>query len=257
MNRKIGSTKEKEGFLSFIYFLFQVLVFVFIIRSFLFQPFVIPSGSMRPSLLVGDYIFVSKYAYGYSRYSFPLSLDLFSGRIFAKEPSRGDVVVFRFPKDTQIDYIKRLVGLPGDRIQMRGGVLYINDKPVERTLIGKVDNPDITEVSRPVDVYQETLPNGVSYNTLDLGYFPMVDDTRVFEVPPGYYFMMGDNRDNSNDSRLDVGYVPRENLVGRANLIFFSMSNGAQAWELWRWPFDIRWSRLFTFVQTIHPLSYE
>ena len=159
--------------------------------------------------------------------------------------------MFRLPSNPNVDYIKRVVGLPGDRIQVRQGVLYINDQAVQRNFVGQIDNSDVTEVSRPVDVYRETLPNGVTYNTLDLGYFPQVDDTKVFEVPQGYYFMMGDNRDNSDDSRLNVGYVPAENLIGRANLIFFSIGNGSSAWQLWRWPFDIRWGRLFSFVQTI------
>lgn len=243
--------KKKGGAIEFFSVVIQALILAMVIRTFLFQPFTIPSGSMRPTLLVGDYLFVSKYAYGYSKYSFPFSPNLFSGRIFSSEPKRGDVLVFRLPSNTNIDYIKRLVGLPGDKIQVRQGVLYINDQAVPRNLVGQINNADVTEVARPVDVYQETMPNGVTYNTLDLGYYPQVDDTKVFEVPEGYYFMMGDNRDNSDDSRLNVGYVPAENLIGRANLIFFSIGNGSSAWQIWRWPFDIRWNRLFSFVQSI------
>ncbi|RCS23230.1 signal peptidase I [Phyllobacterium salinisoli] len=226
----------------------QALVLALIIRTLLFQPFSIPSGSMRPTLLEGDYLFVSKFSYGYSHFSLPFSPDLFSGRIWASEPKRGDIVVFKLPSDTSVDYIKRVVGLPGDRIQMRQGVLYINDVPVKREKIGEIDNPDITEQNRPVDVYRETLPNGVSYDTLELSPNSIGDDTRVFEVPAGHYFMMGDNRDNSLDSRFTVGYVPFENLVGRANLIFFSIAGGASPLELWRWPADIRLNRLFTSV---------
>ncbi|MCZ2328532.1 signal peptidase I [Bartonella sp. F02] len=249
---KIQKKQKQGGIFELFSVLFQALFLAAIVRTLFFQPFSIPSGSMRPTLLVGDYLFVAKYAYGYSRFSMPFSPPLFSGRIWASQPKRGDVVVFRLPSNPDIDYIKRVVGLPGDRIQMRQSVLYINDEAVSRRLMGKIDNPDVTEVNYPVDVYRETLSNGVSYNTLDLEFLPRVDETKVFEVPEGYYFMMGDNRDNSDDSRLNVGYVPEENLVGRANLIFFSISNGSSAWQFWRWPFDIRWTRLFSFVDTIH-----
>ncbi|ALE04000.1 signal peptidase I [Bartonella ancashensis] len=247
--------KGKGGILEFISVLIQAFFWAALIRTFLFQPFTIPSGSMRPTLLVGDYLFVSKYSYGYSRFSFPFSLPLFKGRVWASQPERGDVLVFRLPSNTDIDYIKRVVGLPGDRIQMRQGVLYVNDKAVLRQFIGQISDPDITELDRPVDVYRETMPNGIRYDTLSLGYFPQVDNTRVFEVPPGHYFMIGDNRHNSDDSRLSVGYVPEENLVGRANLIFFSISNGSYAWQIWRWPFDVRWKRLLSFIHTVHDFS--
>ncbi|KXF78032.1 S26 family signal peptidase [Paramesorhizobium deserti] len=232
----------------------QALILALIIRTFLFQPFSIPSGSMRPTLLEGDYLFVSKFSYGYSHFSLPFSPDLFSGRIWSSEPKRGDIVVFKLPSDTSVDYIKRVVGLPGDRIQMRQGVLYINDVPVKREKIGEINNPDITEQNRPVDVYRETLPDGVSYDTLDLSPNSIGDDTRVFEVPAGHYFMMGDNRDNSLDSRFTVGYVPFENLVGRANIIFFSIAGGASPLELWRWPADIRLNRLLMSVNAEPPL---
>nr|CBI79076.1 Signal peptidase I [Bartonella sp. AR 15-3] len=222
-----------------------------VIRTLFFQPFTIPSGSMRPTLLVGDYLFVSKYAYGYSRFSIPFSPPIFSGRIWASQPKRGDVLVFRLPSNPDIDYIKRVIGLPGDRVQVRQSVIYINGEAVQRQFMGKIDDPDVTEVSRPVDVYRETMSNGVSYDTLNLGFIPPVDDTKVFEVPPGHYFVMGDNRDNSDDSRLSVGYVPDENLIGRANLIFFSISNGSSAWQIWRWPFDVRWDRLFSFIDAM------
>lgn len=162
------SRKNSGGLGETISVIVQALLLALVIRTFFFQPFSIPSGSMRPTLLEGDYLFVTKWAYGYSRHSLPLSPPLFSGRIWGSSPERGDVVVFKFPPDPSLDYIKRVVGLPGDRIQMRDGELYINDQAVPRERIGQINNPDITEVSRPVDVYRETLPNGVSYETLDL-----------------------------------------------------------------------------------------
>jgi len=219
-----------------------------VIRTFLFQPFSIPSGSMRPTLLEGDYLFVTKWAYGYSRYSLPFSPPLFSGRIWGGEPEPGDIVVFKYPPDPSLDYIKRVIGLPGDHIQMREGQLYINGTAVPREKIGQIDNVDITELARPVDIYRETLPNGVSYETLDLSPNSVGDNTREFVVPEGHYFMMGDNRDNSTDSRFSVGYVPAENLVGRANIIFFSIAGGASPLEIWRWPSEIRLSRMFSWV---------
>jgi len=226
----------------------QALLLALVIRTLLFQPFSIPSGSMRPTLLEGDYLFVTKWAYGYSHYSLPFSPDIFSGRIWGAEPKRGDVVVFKFPPNPSVDYIKRVVGLPGDRIQMKGGQLFINGVGVPREKVGQIDNPDITEVDRPVDVYREKLPNGVTYDTLDLTSNSIGDDTREFVVPAGHYFMMGDNRDNSSDSRFTVGFVPFENLVGRANIIFFSIADEASPLEIWKWPSSLRLARLFHFV---------
>ncbi|WP_378943563.1 signal peptidase I [Mesorhizobium sp. ANAO-SY3R2] len=240
--------KKSGGLGETVSVIVQALLLALVIRTFLFQPFSIPSGSMRPTLLEGDYLFVTKWAYGFSRYSLPLSPNLFSGRIFGSDPERGDVVVFKFPPNPSLDYIKRVVGLPGDRIQMKEGVLYINGTAVPREKVGQIDNPDITEVNRPVDVYRETLPNGVSYETLDLTPNSIGDDTREFVVPEGHFFMMGDNRDNSTDSRFNVGYVPAENLVGRANIIFFSIANGASPLEIWKWPSDMRASRLLNSV---------
>ena len=217
------------------------------IRTVAFEPFNIPSGSMIPTLLVGDYLFVSKYSYGYSRFSMPLSPDLFSGRIFGSVPKRGDVVVFKFPHDTSIDYIKRVIGLPGDRIQVKGGQLYINGTLAPRKKIG--DYVESDEGRRTVATeYTETLPNGVQHPILkeiDAGY---MNDTPEFQVPADHVFVMGDNRDNSSDSRImdrtGVGYVPLENLVGRAEFIFFSVDGRAPFWQVWEWPFEIRWSRL-------------
>jgi len=242
------SQKKSGGLGETVSVVIQALLLALVIRTFLFQPFSIPSGSMRPTLLEGDYLFVTKWAYGYSRYSFPFSPPLFSGRIWGSGPERGDVVVFKFPPDPSLDYIKRVIGLPGDRIQMRDGQLFINGEAVPREKVGQIDNPDITELPRPVDVYRETLPNGVSYDTLDISPNSIGDNTREFVVPEGHYFMMGDNRDNSTDSRFSVGFVPQDHLVGRANIIFFSISGGASPLEIWRWPTEIRPSRIFSWV---------
>ncbi len=241
-------SKKSGGLGETVSVIVQALLLALVIRTLLFQPFSIPSGSMRPTLLEGDYLFVTKWAYGYSRHSLPFSPDVFSGRIWSSEPERGDVVVFKFPPDPSLDYIKRVIGLPGDTIQMREGVLHINGTPVERELVEELEDEDVTEMARPVEVWRETLPNGVSYDTLDLTPNSIGDNTREFQVPEGHYFMMGDNRDNSTDSRFSVGYVPHENLVGRANIIFFSVAGGASPLEIWRWPTEMRVSRIFDWV---------
>jgi signal peptidase I len=244
------AAKRKEGFGETIRVVVQALLIALVIRTVLFQPFNIPSGSMKGTLLVGDYLFVSQFSYGYSHYSLPLSLPLFSGRIFASPPERGDVVVFRLPKDDTTDYIKRVIGLPGDRIQMIDGRLHINGVAVRRERASDfIDDEDGT--SERVRRWRETLPNGVSYETLDLQENGFLDNTEEYVVPSGHYFMMGDNRDNSADSRVlsAVGYVPFENLIGKAQVIFFSIGDGEPAWHLWSWPFSVRWSRLFTLVR--------
>ncbi|MER9024049.1 signal peptidase I [Mesorhizobium sp. M0815] len=242
-------TQKKSGGLGeTVSVIVQALLLALVIRTLLFQPFSIPSGSMRPTLLEGDYLFVTKWSYGFSRYSLPFGPNIFSGRIWGSEPKRGDVVVFKFPPDPSVDYIKRVVGLPGDKIQVKDGQLFINDVAVPRVKVGQIDNHDITEENGPIDVYRETLPNGVTYDTLDLTQASIGDNTKEFKVPPGHYFMMGDNRDNSSDSRFTVGFVPEENLVGRANLIFFSIGGSASPLEIWKWPSQMRASRLFHFV---------
>jgi len=228
-------------------------------RSFAFEPFHIPSGSMKSTLLVGDYLFVSKYAYGYSRYSFPFGLPLFEGRVFEHEhPKRGDIVVFREPADTRIDFIKRVIGLPGDSIQVKDGLLYINGEPVQRQHIDDFTDDENKNNVRTIAQFKETLPGGKTITILKQyphlmmpldSFDPIytVDDTPVFVVPAGHYFMMGDNRDNSHDSRFpDLRYVPEENIVGRAEIIFFS-TNGMAHWDNpASWFEAMRFDRFFT-----------
>ncbi|MDX3927354.1 MAG: signal peptidase I [Shinella sp.] len=241
--------KAHSGLWENVKVIIQALLLAVVIRTVLFQPFTIPSGSMMPTLLVGDYLFVNKFSYGYSKYSLPFSPNLFSGRIFASEPERGDIVVFRFPPNPDIDYIKRLVGLPGDRIQVRDSVLYVNDVPVPRAPDGYFRSDDKYDTGENVPVFRETMDNGVTYDTLDTRVGTIGDNTREFIVPEGHYFMMGDNRDNSADSRFDVGFVPAENLIGRASLIFFSLGNDTAFREIWKWPMNLRWDRLFKVVE--------
>jgi signal peptidase I len=197
-------------------------------RTFLFQPFNTPSHSMSPTLQQGDHFFVSKYAYGYSHFSLPFSPPLFSGRIFGSEPARGDVVVFRLPKDTSTDYVKRVVGLPGDRIQIKQGLLTINGTPVQRERLADFIGGDScgSDPAAKVKRWRETLPNGASHETLDCVDNGFYDNTNVYTVPAGHFFVIGDNRDNSTDSRVlsQVGYIPLENIIGRAGLIFFSLA---------------------------------
>jgi signal peptidase I len=327
------------------------LLIALVLRILLFQPFTIPSASMEPTLLEGDYIIVSKYSYGYSRHSIPFSPPIFHGRIFERTPKRGDIIVFKLPRDGHTDYIKRLIGLPGDRIQVKGGVLFINGKQLPRRPLGPVaidagygfirqamqfeetmpngrhyttfdfgpdgdldntgvfivpqdhyffmgDNRDnstdyikrliglpgdeitvrqgvlfingkeiprkrigdfVTQEDagppRPIPAYQETLPNGVKYTVLDSEENGPFDNVGPYKVPEGKYFMMGDNRDNSTDSRASwgVGYVPFDNLIGRAEIIFFSAAvdepGAFRWWSPWTWPFDIRWNRFFKLVR--------
>ncbi|RZI45286.1 signal peptidase I [Candidatus Finniella inopinata] len=222
-----------------------------IIRTFIYQPFNIPSGSMIPTLLIGDYLFVNKFCYGYSRHSLPFGVKLFSGRLMHNEPLRGDVVVFFNPKHDNLDYIKRLVGLPGDRIQAIKGVLHINGSAVKLEQIEDYHTVNDKGQLEVIPQYIETLPNGVKHPILKK--FPFgqgrLDNTEEFTVPEGHYFMMGDNRDNSQDSRVPnaVGYVPAENIIGRAEVLFFSTE--AKWYAPLDWPFGLRYNRLAQLIR--------
>ncbi len=244
-------TQEKGGMRETIRVIIHALILALLVRIFLFQPFNIPSGSMIPTLLIGDYLFVSKYSYGYSRYSFPFGPNLFDGRVWAGEPTRGDVVVFKLPRDNETDYIKRVIGLPGDEIQMIDGVLHINGKAVKKEKAADFVPQHADGPGRAMTRYIETLPNGVSYPVLDLVRSSIGDNTEIYKVPEDHFFMMGDNRDNSTDSRFlsEVGYVPYENLLGKAQIIFFSIDDDARFWQLWKWPTEVRWSRIFQMVR--------
>ena len=201
----------------------------YLFRTFVYQPFNIPSGSMIPTLVVGDYVLAAKYAYGYSRFSFPYAPSFISGRFRAADPAYGDIVVFALPKDTSTVYVKRVVGLPGDRIQMRDGQLFLNDKPVARVALKEISAGSVCggEVGAKVKRWRETMPNGVSYITYDCVDNGYVDNTQVYTVPSGHFFAMGDNRDNSTDSRFmsQMGYIPLDNLVGKVTRIFWSLDS--------------------------------
>ncbi|MDA9500983.1 signal peptidase I [Bradyrhizobium sp. CCBAU 11357] len=205
---------------------------VILFRFVLYQPFNIPSGSMTPTLMVGDYVFAAKYAYGYGRYSLPFAPSWISGRILAADPEYGDIVVFRTAKDSSVDYVKRVVGLPGDRIQMRQGHLVLNGRPVTRVALEATPAGAACGVDDGATVkrYRETLPSGASYVTYDCADDGTLDNTNVFTVPPGHFFVLGDNRDNSTDSRMlsTFGFVPMDNLIGKVTRIFWSLDEDGE-----------------------------
>lgn len=250
--KAIAKKKSSGGVFETVKTVVYAILIALVVRTVAYEPFNIPSGSMIPTLLVGDYLFVSKFSYGYSRFSLPFGLPLFHGRILSFHgPSRGDVVVFKLPTDTSIDYIKRIVGLPGDKVQMIHGQLFINGQMVPRR---QVEDYVYQEGGAVVLMHQyiESLPRAPGETPLEhpiikIGDDGPLDNTAVYEVPEGDYFAMGDNRDNSQDSRVmsAVGYIPSENLVGRAQFLFFSTDGSAAWWEVWKWPFAIRYWRLF------------
>ena len=251
---------DQESIIETVKTVVYALLIALVIRTFLFQPFNIPSGSMEATLLVGDYLFVEKFAYGYSQYSFPWGLGPISGRVWqGSGPHRGDVVVFKLPRDTSVDYIKRVIGLPGDRVQLIDGQIYLNGKAVPRVRAADYIENDELGTPRHIPRYRETLPGGRSYLVLARDPGGTENNTDVYVVPQGHYFMMGDNRDNSLDSRFaptgkgdafdrsdGVGFVPAANLVGQAEFIFFSVDGSI--FTFWDWPWTIRFSRMFTSI---------
>ena len=254
---KLGEESWSDFFRTIVYALLIAIGF----RTVAYEPFNIPSESMLPTLLYGDYLLVSKSSYGYSKHSIPFDIPLFEGRILEAPVTRGEVAVFKWPGDNSTAYIKRIVGLPGDRLQMLNSILHINGEPVKRERIEDFHHPDNASIVRQ---YQETLPNGVTFKTLDYG-FNKGDNTKVYVVPEGHFFAMGDNRDNSSDSRYPlpphgihrqiagtgVGFVPVVNLVGRADVLFFSTCGSdcdTPLWKPWKWPGAIRYSRIFNSI---------
>lgn len=255
--------KQKETLGESIRGLLVAALFAVALRTFLFDPYNIPSSSMKPNLLIGDFLFVSKFSYGYSKYSLPFSPNLFSGKFFESAPKRGDVIVFRPPLKPHEDWIKRVVGLPGDTIQMRDGFLYINDQKC--SLEPATDFIDHLELEgdmrddkrvffkdgKAFPQFIQTLPNGVKHHIIKQEAFGQgpADNTQAFIVPNRCVFVMGDNRDGSHDSRFiqSVGFIPYDNLVGKAQILFFSTS--ARIWEIWKWPFAIRYERLFNLIR--------
>ncbi|MDC3089528.1 signal peptidase I [bacterium] len=243
-------TKVKKN--SFFGNLKSIIIAIFIallIRSFIFEPFNIPSGSMKPNLLVGDFIFVSKYSYGFSKHSLPFSIPLIPGKIFSNTPERGDVVVFKTPENNTTDYIKRVIGLPGDKIEIKNGIIFINGSEILRKKLSDFIDTDNKTINKRVRMYDEYFFNK-EIKILDITDNGIADNTQLFNVPENHFFVMGDNRDNSQDSRFinSVGFIPMKNLVGKAQFIFFSLEN-SRFLQVWKWPNSIRYERIFQKIQ--------
>jgi signal peptidase I len=260
------SQKKPSGFRETASTVFYAILIALAVRTVAYEPFNIPSGSMIPTLLIGDYLFVSKFSYGYSRYSLPFGAPPIAGRIFFTPPERGDVMVFKLPADNSTDYIKRIIGLPGDTVQLKDGVLHINGVPVRLERVDDYVSRDLLGNFVRIPRYLETLPNGREHYILKV-ISPTVRNTDLrddrdgikasdvrnntgeYKVPEGHYFAMGDNRDNSTDSRYlnDVGYIPAENLIGRAEFLFFSVDG--PVWKIWNWGSTLRGERLFQGIE--------
>ena len=240
---------KKNSFFGNLKSIFIAIFIALLIRSFIFEPFNIPSGSMKPNLLVGDFIFVSKYSYGFSKHSLPFSIPLIPGKIFSNTPERGDVVVFKTPENNRTDYIKRVIGLPGDKIEIKNGIIFINGSEILRKKLNDFIDTDNKSSNKRVRMYNEYFFNK-EINILDITDNGIVDNTQLFNVPENHFFVMGDNRDNSQDSRFisTVGFIPYENLVGKAQFIFFSLEN-ARFLQIWKWPNSIRYERIFQKIQ--------
>jgi signal peptidase I len=254
MNTVLEQSKVKSFFKE-LGSLILVLLIAFSLRTFVFEPFYVPTGSLKPTVLEGDYLFSTKYSYGFSKYSLPFFIPLFEGRILFTQPARGDIIIF-WPKDGEYRYVKRLIGLPNDKIQIVNGVIHINDKPIAKEEAGSFTSEDNVAYKE----YKEILPNGVEYNIIEME-DPLMGqryyNTEAVQVPAGNYFFMGDNRDNSNDSRVDLGFVPEENLISKAQFIFLSMKKQLflPTWnliaqiprllEIPSWLMSIRFDRMF------------
>ena len=240
--------KKNNNFFSNLKSIGIAVFIALLIRSFIAEPFNIPSGSMKPNLLVGDFIFVSKWSYGYSRHSLPFSIPIIPNKIFPKMPKRGDVVVFKTPQDNRTDYIKRVIGLPGDKVKIINGQIFLNNKLVVRKKMKDFIDRDKYAQTKRARKYKEYLDN-LTFDVLDIMDNGIVDNTELFVVPEDYFFVMGDNRDNSQDSRFKtVGFIPVNNLVGKARFIFFSLEN-SRFLEIWKWPNAIRGSRIFSAIK--------
>lgn len=256
VDKKAAPLIEKGEISEFAKTAIIAVLLALIIRTFLYEPFNIPSGSMLPTLLVGDYLFVSKPAYGYSKASFPFGMADFEGRIAEEEPKRGDVAVFKLPSNPSIDYIKRIVGMPGDTVQMIRGRLYLNGELVEREPVGLVQSDENADYeTRRIMEYIETLPGGIMHRIYEVSDVENLDNTPLYTVPARHYFMMGDNRDNSQDSRVQelVGFVPFENFVGRADILFFSVGENARLFNPLTWPKTIRFNRILDKIGPVRP----
>lgn len=246
----VAKEKEKPSELrETIIVIIEALVIAFVFRTFFYQPFSIPTASLQPTMMIGDYFVASKFTWGYGKYSAaPFELPI-QGRFFGREPNAGDMAVFR-PVPQKDDYVKRIMGLPGDTLQMKEGRLYINGEMLERKFIERSTDKDSFGTELPVLVYEETLPNGVVHLIHEISDDSPLDNTSEYLVPAGHYFMMGDNRDRSQDSRIlsAVGYVPASNLIGKAEARFFSMTDNVAPWKFWQWPAKIRLDRMFQSV---------